>query len=64
MKESGDFMGVISDQGLIQKLSAQQNYEKKKWHFDQALRERINRKSEGFGHLQAKLDPYALVDDD
>ena len=47
MKESGDFMGVIPHQGLIQKLAAQQSYEKKERHFYQALRERINEKSEG-----------------
>ena len=97
MKESGDFMGVIPHQGLIQKLAAQQSYEKKERHFYQALRERINDRSEGrttplpfgavcrlyealivecakerrfypkakgFGHLQAKLDLYAPVDDD
>ena len=47
MKDSGDFMGVIPHQGLIQKLAAQQSYEKKERHFYQALRERINEKSEG-----------------
>ena len=47
MKESGDFMGVIPHQGLIQKLAVQQSYEKKERHFYQALRERINEKSEG-----------------
>lgn len=40
-------MGVIPHQGLIQKLAAQQSYEKKERHFYQALRERINEKSEG-----------------
>ena len=47
MKESGDFIGVIPHQGLIQKLAAQQSYEKKKRLFYQALRERIDEKSEG-----------------
>ena len=47
IKESGDFMGVIPHQGLIQKLAAQQSYDKKERHFYQALRERINEKSEG-----------------
>ena len=47
MKDSGDFMGVIPHQGLIQKLAAQQSYEKKERLFYQALRERINEKSEG-----------------
>ena len=44
IKESGDFMGVIPHQGLIQKLAAQQSYEKKKRYFYQELRERINEK--------------------
>ena len=47
MKESGDFMGVIPHQGLIQKIAAQQSYEKKERLFYQALRKRIDEKSEG-----------------
>ena len=47
IKESGDFMGVIPHQGLIQKLAIQQGYEKKERRFYQELRDRINEKSEG-----------------
>ena len=47
IKESGDLMGIIPHQGLIQKIAAQQSYEKKERLFYQALREQINEKSEG-----------------
>ena len=47
IKESGDFMGVIPHQGLIQKIAIQQSYEKKERHFYQDLRERIDAQSEG-----------------
>ena len=40
-------MGVIPHQGLIQKIAAQQSYEKKERLFYQALRKRIDEKSEG-----------------
>lgn len=46
-KESGDFMGVIPHQGLIQHLAIQQGYEKKERGFYQKLRRRIDEKSEG-----------------
>ena len=47
IKESGDFMGVIPHQGLIQKIAIQQSYEKKERHFYQDLRQRIDAQSEG-----------------
>ena len=47
IKESGDFMGVIPHQGLIQKIAIQQGYEKKERHFYQELRGQIDKQSEG-----------------
>ena len=47
IKDSGDFMGVIPHQGLIQKIAIQQGYEKKERHFYQELRRQIDKKSEG-----------------
>ena len=47
LEGAGDFMGVIPHQGLIQKIAAQQSYEKKERLFYQALRKRIDEKSEG-----------------
>ena len=47
IKESGDFIGVIPHQGLIQHLAYQQSYEKKERTFYQELRSQMDEKSEG-----------------
>lgn len=47
IKESGDFIGVIPHQGLIQHLAYAQSREKKERGFYQELRRRIDERSEG-----------------